>query len=651
MIELKNITRTYITGKSEVNALRGVSLNINMGEFVAIMGHSGSGKSTLLSILGFLDKPDSGSYSIMGRETSGLTDDELSVLRNNICGFVFQQFHLMPRMTVRDNVSLPLIYSGLNEKMTFVDEHIRSVGLAHRIDHMANELSGGEQQRVAIARSMSNDPLILFADEPTGNLDSKTEKDILAILTSLHEQGKTIIMVTHEEEIAHYAERVIYMKDGEIISDGPSSKRKKPTNGYVRDKHVPLFETNRSAMTLGALKDSIVQALTSITTHKMRSFLSMVGILFGVASVIAMLAIGEGAKEAVAEDLKSMGSNMLSVRPGAMHARGVSLEAGTVTRFTQRDSDIIGRLPEIENATPGVNGSAQLVYGNKNWSSMVMGVNEEYEPINSATPIAGRFFNKEENSARRKVALLGTTVTKELFGKENPIGKMIKINKINFRVIGVLPKKGSSPFRDRDDVVVVPINTAMYRVLGVRYVDYIDVKVKSPDLIDSAIKSISSLVKKEHRFSDDDSFQIRDMTELRTALQGTTRTMGLLLGIVAAISLIVGGIGIMNIMLVTVKERTREIGVRRAIGAFRRDIMSQFLTESALLTVSGGLGGIIFGILISYILSAAAGWAIEITPFSIALSTSFSVFIGIVFGFWPAYQASMLKPVEALRQD
>ncbi len=655
MIELKNISKIYNMGKIEFKALDNVSLKIEAGEFAAIMGPSGSGKSTMLNILGFLDKPDSGTYLLQGRDISNLKDDDLSVLRNHIAGFVFQQFHLLPRMTALGNAELPLIYAGKRDMKHIAKEKIKDVGLAHREAHSPNEMSGGEQQRVAVARSMVNEPLIIFADEPTGNLDTKSEEEILAILERLNKSGKTIIMVTHEDEIARHAKRIIRMRDGRIISDEKKEKRKKlyakPDSGIgTIDKALSKSHTSFGQ---AEFIDYIRQALGSIISHKLRSLLSILGILIGVAAVISMMALGEGAKESVSESLSSLGSNVLAVMPGSRRQHGVAMEAGAVTRIEMQDSKAIANLKEVKAVSPSVIGRGQAVFMNRNWNTSIRGVGIEYETVRNASPMIGRFFNENEQRAREKVALLGTTVVKELFGDIYPVGKQIKINKINFTVIGVLSQRGASFFTDQDDVVVVPVTTAMYRLLGRTYLNSIDVEVKDPALIDSAIRSIKDIIIKRHRLTPDkeNTFEVRDTTEIREMITSTTRTFSILLGSVAAISLLVGGIGIMNIMLVSVKERTKEIGLRKAIGARRADIRVQFLIEAALMTLSGGLAGILLGAGISSILSAVAGWTVKVSLFSILLSSGFSVLVGLCFGFYPAVQASKLNPIQALRWE
>ncbi|NTW52654.1 MAG: ATP-binding cassette domain-containing protein [Chlorobiaceae bacterium] len=652
MIEVVNITRTYQIGESSVKALNGVSLKIEQGEFVAIMGASGSGKSSLMHILGLLDVPDTGQYRLMGREVSKMSEDELASLRNNVAGFVFQQFHLLTRMSTIDNVMLPCIYSG--QKGDFRKDalaRLETVGLSQRADHRPNQMSGGEQQRVAIARALIRDPMIIFADEPTGNLDTKNSHEIMRILTDLHKKGKTIIMVTHESDIAEFAERVITMKDGVILEERRkpgSAVHLSPTAQAVADiEHPSIFKPGR-------MMGFVVQAFQSIVANKIRTLLSVLGILVGVASVIAMMALGAGARASMEEQLKSMGSNLLSIRGGSAKIGGAAQGSGTVTRFIQKDADAIAALsPLVSRVSGDVTGTGQLVYLDKNWSTSVEGVDFDYGQMRASTPTIGRWFTREEIQGRQKVAIIGTTVAAQLFGTTSPIDKIIKVNRINFTVIGIAPAKGSNGPRDQDDVVLVPVTTAMYRVLGKNYLDGIFVEVSSAENINPAKKAIDALIRKRHKVGakEENSFNIRDMTQFQQMLSSTTETMSMLLGSIAAISLVVGGIGIMNIMLVSVTERTKEIGLRKAIGARKGDIMMQFLIESVGMTFSGGLIGILVGVGVSMMLATFAGWAVKTSLFSVVLASGFSVLIGLFFGLWPARKAAGLKPVEALRYE
>lgn len=653
MIELKNVNKTYYTGKIGVKALRNASLNISEGEFIAIIGPSGSGKSTLLHILGFLDRPDSGSYNLRGREITKLTDDELAIARNRLVGFVFQQFHLLPRVNALENVELPLIYAGKQHLKEKANNAIKEVGLSHRATHRPNELSGGEQQRVAIARSLVNEPLIILADEPTGNLDTKTEEEIITVLKDLNQKGKTIVMVTHEREIAQQAKRIISMRDGEIISDEIVEARSQEASSLVKSSIDEILSDSHFAVGKTEFIAQLRQAFNSIISHKMRSVLSMLGILIGVAAVIAMLALGQGARQSIVQRLASLGSNLLSVRPGSHRMHGIALESGTVTRFTIQDAEAMARLSEVKEVSPSVRGRGQLVYGNKNWNTQVEGTGADYAVMRAAVPTIGRFFTDEEVKVRQKVALIGTTVANELFGDNNPVGATIKINRINFQVIGVLPEKGATGWHDQDDVVIIPITTAMYRLLGKEYVDSIDVEIKDASLMEQAQESIRELVMRRQRLNknEEESFEIRNMAEIQETLESTTKTMTWLLGSIAAISLIVGGIGIMNIMLVSVTERTREIGLRKALGARKHDIMIQFLIEAVVMTFLGGITGIILGWSVAKLLSIFAGWTTEVSIFSVILATTFSIGVGIGFGLWPARQAAKLNPIEALRYE
>ena len=652
MIEINNISKTYHTDKVPVHALENVSLSIKRGEFVAIMGPSGSGKSTLLHILGFLDRPDDGSYKIFDTEVSYLTDMELAALRNRLAGFVFQQFHLLRRVTAIENIELPLIYAGKKDIRKIAYEKLETVGLSKRQEHKPNELSGGEQQRVAIARALVNEPMIIFADEPTGNLDTRSEEEIIKILKKLNDEGKTIIMVTHEPEIAEQAKRIITMRDGRIKTD----IYKDDLKDAIKNDNLSIVDiVSQKHSSLGRIKfmQHVHQSTQAIISNKVRSFLSMLGILFGVGAVIAMMALGEGAKSSMEQRLKSLGSNLLSISGGHARMHGASTGAGTVTRFTFEDIDAIKELSMyVKRVSGSCRGSAQVVYENENWNTSIEGVGFDYAQMRATVPVIGRWFTKEEISRRDKVAILGITVANKLFEDQNPIGKEIKINRINFKVIGIAPQKGSGGWRDQDDVVYIPLTTAMYRVLGKDYIDQIYVEVAEISLMEEAKEQIKNIIMKRHRlYKDEDSFDIRDMSEIQEMLSSTTQTMSLLLGCIAAISLLVGGIGIMNIMLVSVTERTREIGLRKAIGARRSDILYQFLIEAVVMTFSGGIIGILLGAGAALIMTAVFGWATRVSLFSVILSTTFSIAVGIGFGLWPAKKAALLNPIEALRYE
>lgn len=652
MIEINNISKTYHTDKVPVYALQDVSLSIKAGEFVAIMGPSGSGKSTLLHVLGFLDRPDKGSYKIFNTEISLLDDAELATLRNRLAGFVFQQFHLLRRVSAIENTELPLIYAGKKSIRDKAYEKLESVGLAQRQYHKPNELSGGEQQRVAIARALVNEPMIIFADEPTGNLDTKSEEEIMSILRKLNDDGKTIIMVTHEMEVAAQAKRIITMRDGKIQTDVYKDKTDLK-QAVKNDSSIIEDIVSKKHSSFGKMEflQHCTQSFQAILSNKVRSFLSILGILFGVGAVIAMMALGEGAKLSMEQRLKSLGSNLLSIQGGHSSIRGASGGAGTVTRFTIEDISVIADMSDyIKKASGSCRGSAQVVSESENWNTSIEGVSYDYGSMRATIPEIGRWFTQEEIDRRDKVAIIGITVANKIFGNRNPIGKEIKINRINFKVIGIAPEKGSGGWRDQDDIVYIPLTTAMYRILGKDYIDQIYAEVKDIKFMAEAQEQIKNVIRKKNRsFNKEDSFEIRDMSEIQEMLSSTTQTMSLLLGCIAAISLLVGGIGIMNIMLVSVTERTREIGLRKAIGARREDIMSQFLIEAVVMTFSGGLIGILLGAGVAFIMAAVFGWATKVSLFSIILSTTFSIAVGIGFGLWPAKKAAQLNPIEALR--
>ena len=655
LIEVNEIKKTYEMGDSIVSALRGVTLSIESGEFLAIMGPSGSGKSTLMHLLVLLDVPESGSYKHLGQEVSKLSQDELAQLRNQTIGFVFQQFNLLPRTSALENVILPLIYGPARTNIEKSKELLKEVGLGTRMYHKPNELSGGQQQRVAIARALVNNPKIIFADEPTGNLDSKSEEEIMGIFKKFNEEGITVILVTHEEGIAAYAKRIIRMRDGVIISDEKQKDRGENRDGALFAQQIglrPYFPHHWFSFL--EVSEHFKQAGRALLANKVRTALSMLGILIGVGAVIAMLALGSGAKESLEKQLSSMGTNLLVLRPGSRRTQGVSLQAGEAARFSTNDADeIISGIPLISKVAPQVSGRGQLVYGNKNWNTQIVGSVPNYASMRASVPVVGRFFTEEENQRRSRVVVVGQTIVRELFPDKNPLGEMIKINRINFKIVGILPEKGANTWRDQDDIVIIPLLTAMKRVLGKDYVDSIDIEVTDPNQMEEVQESVKSLVIKSHRLppSQQESFEIRNMAEIQAALMETSRTMTMLLGSIATISLLVGGIGIMNIMLVSVTERTREIGLRKAVGARMRDIRSQFLIEAVVISVLGGTLGLLVGSGISFAMSHFAGWATRISLESVLLAFLFSSAVGIGFGFWPAKKAASLNPIDALRYE
>jgi macrolide transport system ATP-binding/permease protein len=652
MIVLDKVTKTYQMGETTVTALRGVSLRVERGEFVSLVGASGSGKSTLLHMIGLLDRPDSGTLAIDGRDTATLPDDEISKLRSETIGFVFQQFHLLKRMTAFDNVELPLIYAKGDRPSASPDGLLDRVGLGNRSHHKPNELSGGQQQRVAIARALVRKPLIVLADEPTGNLDSHSGAEIMALLRELHAEGLTVVLVTHEPSVAAAADRTIRVHDGQIVEDvrRPAAPVQAAANAITA---VPELHMSRK-LHWNLLMLNLQQASRGLWGNKLRTCLSALGIIIGVSAVIVMLALGATAQKSVNREIATLGSNRLVITPNSQNTGGVRQKPGAVSRLTLDEAfGIDGRVPTVSAVSGEVRGSVQAVFGHNNVNTTLMGAMPGYQTIYSAAPAYGRFFTLDECRQRARVALLGTTVWTGLFGTLNPVGKTVEINHVPFTIIGVLPAKGSNGGDDSDDLIVCPLQTAMYRVLGKKYVDFIDTSATSSDVVDDTVDKLQDLTNEWPHIPGvtSNSYRVFNMVAIAQALSAVTTTLSIMLASVAAISLVVGGIGIMNIMLVSVTERTREIGLRKALGARGRDIQAQFLIESVTLCLGGGFLGIALGWIFTLGIGYFQGFWMNPSLISIVLSCGFSVAVGVGFGYWPAVLASRLDPIEALRYE
>jgi ABC-type lipoprotein export system ATPase subunit/ABC-type antimicrobial peptide transport system permease subunit len=656
LIKLTNITKTYKLGETEVKALRGISYSLKRGDFVAIMGPSGSGKSTLMNIIGCLDKPTRGKYFMEGKDISSFNNSQLAAIRNSKIGFVFQNFNLLTRTTALENTELPLLYSNIQNKNAheLAKKALASVGLKGREHHSPNQMSGGERQRVAIARALINNPSLILADEPTGNLDSKISKEIMDLLKKLNkEKNITIILVTHDPDVAEQADRVIYLRDGlvereEIVKRSSISKQKQKIEFKIEDLKV------KGRKSLNAIK-TIPVALRALRRNKMRSFLTALGIIIGVGSVVAMISIGQGAKLEVEKRFDSMGTNLLFVTPGSSSFRGISGGSGTLTSLTEADAIAIEeKCSAVKYSSPNVNGRAQVVYGSKNWNTSIQGVGENYPEIKNWQIIDGVFFEASAVSASQKVCVLGSEVRDSLFEGEQAVGKIIRINRIPFNVRGVLEDKGESGgWFNQDDVIMIPYSTAQKRLLGIDHVQSIDVSAVSREKTAEAQMQIEELLQIRHKIASgaENDFNVRNMSDIAEGASESTQILTILLGGIASVSLLVGGIGIMNIMLVSVTERIREIGIRMSVGARGKDILLQFITEAIVLSLFGGLVGIGAGIAGSKMISQFAGWETLISLGAISLAFLFSGSVGVFFGYYPSRKASKLDPIEALRYE
>lgn len=643
MIHLENITKSFANGSEQMLALKGVSLHIEAGEFIAIVGQSGSGKSTLMNIIGCLDTLTSGSYKLGGKDITHFSPDELSELRLKKFGFIFQRYNLISANNALENVALPAIYAGSHkdERTARALELLDMLGLKGKEYQNPNKLSGGQQQRVSIARALMNGGEILLCDEPTGALDSASGEMVLKILKELNAKGHTIIMVTHDKGIASHANRIIEIKDGQIICD-----EKKDAKLAKLEPPKLTYSNNLSALK-AELSESLAMSIGAIKAHKLRSFLTMLGIIIGITSVICVVALAKGSQESIIESINKIGTSTIQINsgrgPGDRHS-------AKVKRFNVDDAKMLEKLDFIDYASPIMATSAELIYANKSSTGLARAGNEKILQISGVDLQSGRNFTKEDVLNSASVMIIDQNTKKEFFQAlkdDEVIGQNIIFAGHPFSIIGIA-KKDEGPFGDTTLSVYLPYTTVTNRLTGDYNLRQIIVSIKNNINSQLAEQAISDILLARRGARD---FHMRNSDTILQTIKATTDTMGLLISGVALISLLVGGIGVMNIMLVSVIERTKEIGVRMAIGAKGKNIMLQFLIEAVLLCALGGAVGVALAFAIGWLINLSGIVSMIFSLSSVLVAFGISSAIGIIFGYMPAKSASRLNPIDALQRE
>ena len=645
LLELKEIRRSYPSGDGMVEVLKGITLTINAGEMVAIVGASGSGKSTLMNILGCLDKPTRGTYRVAGTDVSTLSGDALAQLRREHFGFIFQRYHLLSHLTAAQNVEVPAVYAGTERKarLARAKELLTRLGLGDRSEYQPSQLSGGQQQRVSIARALMNGGQVILADEPTGALDSHSGEEVMAILHQLRDRGHTVIIVTHDPQVAAQAERIIEIRDGEIIANPPA---KTTANSAAKHESVVTSVGGWRQFT-SRFQEALTMAWRAMAANKMRTLLTMLGIIIGIASVVSIVVVGDAAKQLVLADIRSIGTNTIDVYPGKDFGDD---EPQNQQALKYDDLLAIQKQPWVRSATPSVSQNLRLRYGNIDVAASANGVSGQYFNVYGMTFSEGTAFNAEQQGRRAQVVVLDSNTRRQLFpDKASVVGEVILVGNMPATVIGVAEEKQSMFGSSKILRVWLPYSTIAGRIMGQSWLNSITVRVNEGYSSEQAEQQLTQLLNLRHGKKD---FFVWNMDGVLKTAEKTTRTLQLFLTLVAVISLLVGGIGVMNIMLVSVTERTREIGIRMAVGARAGDVLSQFLIEAVFVCLVGGALGVMLSMLIAFTLQLfLPGWEIGFSP--VALLTAFlcSTFTGVLFGWLPARNAARLDPVDALARE